>query len=155
QNLLVRWQKASRSASQPVKPRERAMRGEYRPPVPPVLPSSTLQERARRYSTAQRRTIDTALELFAAEGVGGTSLQMIADALGVTKAAIYHQFHTKESIVVGVLEVNLAPLEDALEAAEVKPRARATREELLRRVIDQAVRQRRAVSTLQNDPVLL
>ena len=51
---------------------------------------------------AQRRTIDVALELFADHGVGGTSLQMIADALGVTKAAVYHQFRTKDEIVLAV-----------------------------------------------------
>jgi hypothetical protein len=36
-------------------------------------------------------------------GVGGTSLQMIADAIGVTKAAVYHQFNTNEEIVVAAL----------------------------------------------------
>ena len=34
-----------------------------------------------------QRIIDAALELFAEHGVGGTSLQMIADRVGVTKAA--------------------------------------------------------------------
>ena len=36
--------------------------------------------------------------------MNGTSLQMIADAMGVTKAAVYHQFHTKEEIVLAVAE---------------------------------------------------
>ena len=67
---------------------------------------------------------------------------MIADAVGVTKAAIYHQFNAKDDIVVAVLEVNLAPLEEALEAAEVGPRTTSTREALLRRIIQQAVKQR-------------
>ena len=34
------------------------------------------------------RLLETALELFTTHGVEGTSLQMIADALGVTKAAV-------------------------------------------------------------------
>jgi AcrR family transcriptional regulator len=42
-------------------------------------------------TAAQGRIIAAALELFARNGVGGTSLQMIADAIGVTKAAVYHQ----------------------------------------------------------------
>ena len=37
-----------------------------------------------------------ALELFARRGVSGTSLQDIADHLGVTKAAVYYQFRSKE-----------------------------------------------------------
>jgi AcrR family transcriptional regulator len=121
-----------------------------------TLPSSvSLRERARRYSPAQRRTIDTALELFADHGVSGTSFQMIADVLGVTKAAVYHQFKTKEAIVLAVLEVELAHLEEALDAAEADgagPKARAA---LLSRVIDIAVERRRAVSTLQSDPTLV
>ena len=40
-----------------------------------------------------------ALELFARNGVGGTSLRMIADELGVTKAAVYHQYNTKDEII--------------------------------------------------------
>ena len=49
----------------------------------------------RPLSPTQLRTLDVALELFAVHGVGGTSLQMIADALGVTKAAVYHQFRPR------------------------------------------------------------
>lgn len=118
-------------------------------------PPLTLRERAARYSPTQRRTIDAALELFADHGVGGTSFQMIADALGVTKAAVYHQFKTKEAIVRAVIDVEVAPLEDALVAAEAagsSPKARAA---LLSRMIDGAVERRQAVSTLQNDPVLV
>ena len=38
---------------------------------------------------------------------------MIADAIGVTKAAVYHQFKTKDEIVVAVAEVDLLKLEAA------------------------------------------
>ncbi|MFL6206668.1 MAG: TetR/AcrR family transcriptional regulator [Acidimicrobiales bacterium] len=114
----------------------------------------TLRERAARYSPAQRRTIDVALQLFAAHGVGGTSLQMIADDVGVTKAAIYHQFSTKEAIVLGVIDVKLQPLEDAIEAAESAALTRAAREAVLVRVVDTVVANRRALGPLQNDPVL-
>ena len=114
----------------------------------------TLRELSARHTPAQRRTMDAALELFADHGVGGTSLQMIADAVGVTKAAIYHQFKTKDEIVLGVLEVHLVPLEAALEAAEAEGPTLRAREALLARVIDTVVENRRALSTLQSDPVL-
>ena len=116
---------------------------------------ANLRERAGRYSAAQRRTIEAALELFAEHGVGGTSFQMVADALGVTKAAVYHQFKTKEAIVRAVLEVELAHLEDALEVAEAGGAGTKERAALLSRVIDIAVERRRAVSTLQSDPMLV
>lgn len=108
-----------------------------------------------RRSAAQTRVLVAALELFTEHGVGGTSLQMIADAVGVTKAAVYHKFKTKNEIVIAVTEMELARLEEALEAAEAEQGGRAARELLLTRVIDLAVQRRQAVSTLQNDPVIV
>ena len=68
-------------------------------------------------TAAQTRVLDAALRLIAERGVSGTSLQMIADAMGVTKAAVYRQFKTKEEIVVAITEREMARLEDAVEAA--------------------------------------
>ena len=62
-------------------------------------------------SAAQARIISAALELFAQNGVGGTSLQMIADAIGVTKAAVYHQYNTKDEIVLAAAEAELDEVE--------------------------------------------
>ncbi len=107
------------------------------------------------HTAAQSRVIEAALRLFARNGVNGTSLQMIADAMGVTKAAVYHQFKTKEAIVIAVAEVELARLEAAVTAAEGEPdRARAL-EVLLREVVDLAVDRRNVVSALQTDPVVV
>ena len=110
---------------------------------------------ASSYTAAQSRVIEAALLLFAEHGVSGTSLQMIADAIGVTKAAVYHQYHTKDAIVLAVAQVVLARLEAAVTAAESqRSRARA-RELLVARMIDLAVERRRVASVLQRDPVML
>jgi AcrR family transcriptional regulator len=101
------------------------------------------------------RTLHAAFALFTEHGVSATSYQMIADAVGVTKGAIYHQFNTKDEIIIGVAEMELARLEDALEAAEAIPDRMNARELLLCRVIDHAVEHRRAANTLQFDPVLV
>lgn len=106
-------------------------------------------------TAAQTRILKAALNLFADYGVSGTSLQMIADAVGVTKAAVYHQFKTKEEIVIAVTEMELATLEDALEAAEAEEDPLRARKVLLTRVIDTAVERRGWVRTLQNDPVIV
>jgi AcrR family transcriptional regulator len=108
-----------------------------------------------RRSAAQHRILDAALTLIADYGVGGTSLQMIADAVGVTKAAVYHQFRTKEELVIALTERELGRLDDALEAAEAEESRARAREVLLSRVIDMAVERRRAASTLQFDPVII
>ena len=105
----------------------------------------TLRLDADRYSAAQRRVIAAALDLFAVHGVSGTSLQMIADAIGVTKAAVYHQFNTKEAIVVAVTEVELSRLQEALDDAETQGDPDRAREVLLTNVIDMAVERRRWV----------
>jgi AcrR family transcriptional regulator len=108
-----------------------------------------------RYSEAQRRSIAAALELFGENGVSGTSLQMIADSVGVTKAAIYHQFKTKDALVLAVVEVVLSRLEEALEAAEAEPSRAEARAVLLAGVIDLAVERRHWVHALQGDPVIV
>jgi len=80
---------------------------------------------------------------------------MIADAVGITKAAIYHQFRTKDNIVLAVTERELGRLAPALEEAETRSDELQARDELLVRVIDMAVRDRRLVRTLQFDPVVV
>jgi AcrR family transcriptional regulator len=108
-----------------------------------------------RRTPAQNRILHAALDLFADHGVSGTSLQMIADALGVTKAAVYHKFKTKEEIVIAVAEMELATLEDALKAAEAQADSVGARKVLLTEVVGMAVERRRWVRTLQNDPVMV
>src|SRR5262245_2210425 len=107
------------------------------------------------HTAAQARIIDAALVLFAEHGISGTSLQMIAAAIGVTKAAVYHQYNTKEEIILAVAQVVLAGLEAAVTAAEAqRSRARA-REVLIAEMIDLAVERRLMASILQRDPVML
>jgi AcrR family transcriptional regulator len=106
-------------------------------------------------SAAKARIIDAALPLFGDHGVSGTSLQMIADSLGVTKAAVYHQFRTKDEIVLAVAESELARLEEAVEAAEAEPSRLEGRRVLLAQVVDMAVERRRMASALQGDPVMI
>jgi len=117
--------------------------------------TTQLRLRADRYSAVQLRIVRAALELFALHGVSGTSLQMIADATGVTKAAVYHQFKTKEEIVLAVAEVELARLETALDSAEDATSDAHARALLLEEVIGLAVERRRWVHALQNDPSMI
>ena len=106
-------------------------------------------------SAAQTRVISAARELFAVHGVGGTSLQMIADAIGVSKAAVYHQYRTKEEIVVAAAEAELADVEAAVAFAEAEPSATRARLVLVTRMVELAVSRRRVESTLLGDPVIV
>ncbi|MGZ4709116.1 MAG: TetR/AcrR family transcriptional regulator [Acidimicrobiales bacterium] len=106
-------------------------------------------------TAAQTRIITAALDLFLEHGVSGTSLQMIANAVGVTKAAVYHQFPTKDEIVLAVAEHGLLPLEAALDAAEAEGSRAMSLDILLTEMVDLAVANRRMVSSLQHDPVVV
>ncbi len=106
-------------------------------------------------SAAQVRIINAALELFARHGVGGTSLQMIADTIGVTKAAVYHQYNTKEETVIAAAEAELAGLEAVIAAAEAQPSRARARRTLVAGMVDLAVANRRTASTILNDPVII
>ena len=107
------------------------------------------------YTAAQTRVIEAALRLFAEHGISGTSLQMIADALGVTKAAVYHQYSTKDAIVLAVAQAVLARLEAAVTAAEAERSTARAREMLIGEMVDLAVDRRGMASVLQRDPVML
>jgi AcrR family transcriptional regulator len=106
-------------------------------------------------SAAQARIIGAALDLFARQGVGGTSLGMIANALGVTKAAVFHQFRTKDEIIVAAAEAELAVLESVLDVADAEPTRERAREVLVTSIVDLAVERRRTVGTILGDPVII
>jgi AcrR family transcriptional regulator len=106
-------------------------------------------------SPAQARIISAALELFTRHGVGRTSLQMIADTIGVTKAAVYHQFRTKDEIVIAAAGAELASLEAVIDAAEAEPSRTQAREVLVIGIVDLAVEHRRPVSTFLSDPEVI
>ena len=107
------------------------------------------------FTVAQTRIIEAALDLFAENGISGTSLQMIADAIGVTKAAVYHQYNTKDEIVLAVAGIVLARLEAAVTTAEVQRSRSRARELLIAEMINLAVERRRMAGILQRDPVML
>ena len=105
----------------------------------------------RRGETRQR-VLDTALELFGEHGVGGTSLQMIADRLGVTKAAVYYQFPAKEDIILAVLTPALDQMRAFVDLAEDEPDRGRRFDVVLFGLVDLVLDHRRAMAALQGDP---
>ncbi|MFF7634122.1 TetR/AcrR family transcriptional regulator [Kitasatospora sp. NPDC008050] len=79
------------------------------------------------------RIIAVALELFAEQGYEKTSLREIADRLGVTKAALYYHFKTKDDIVHGIVESMAAPIDEAISWGEQQSWSTEVRDELVRR----------------------
>src|SRR6476646_578610 len=79
------------------------------------------------------RVQKVALELFAEQGYEKTSLREIAERLGVTKAALYYHFRSKEDIVRSFIEDYRAELEQVIAWGASQPRTPGTRAEILRR----------------------
>ncbi len=59
----------------------------------------------------RQRIQEIALDLFTEQGYEATSLREIAEALGVTKAALYYHFKTKEDIVAGMVADRIGSLD--------------------------------------------
>lgn len=104
------------------------------------------------HEDTRTRLLATALKLFTAHGVEGTSLQMIADELGVTKAAVYYHFKTKDEITEAVVEPGLRELEATVEEAARERRPGARIDHLLAGFVDVVVRHRALVALFSSDP---
>ncbi|ALG13141.1 TetR/AcrR family transcriptional regulator [Kibdelosporangium phytohabitans] len=76
---------------------------------------------------------DVALELFGEQGYDKTSLREIAERLGVTKAALYYHFKTKEEIITSLLQETGDKLQEVADWMSDKEPTLANRQELLRR----------------------
>ena len=95
--------------------------------------------RAEQAGRTRQAVLDTARTLFAERGFDGTSLQVIADAMGVRKANVYYYFRTKADILVALLEERAAALDVLLDAAESVSGLRARREFVIDGFVEQVV----------------
>ncbi len=96
-----------------------------------------------------------ALDLFGTHGIHATSLQMIADELGVTKAAVYYHFPTKQQIVEEALKPAMAGLASLVERAREIPSGRGRVVQLVRGLADEAITHRDLYSVILRDVAAL
>ncbi|WP_336206435.1 TetR/AcrR family transcriptional regulator [Nonomuraea sp. LPB2021202275-12-8] len=82
------------------------------------------------------RIQEIALELFIEQGYEATSLREIAEKLGVTKAALYYHFKTKDDIVASLAELRVVEVEELLAWARTQPKTPRMRRELVLRYAD-------------------
>ena len=80
---------------------------------------------------------------------------MIADEIGVTKAAVYHQYKTKDEIVLAAAESELRRLEAVIDVAENESSPRRARDSLIAGIVDLAIDRGRSASTILSDPVIV
>jgi AcrR family transcriptional regulator len=89
--------------------------------------------RSRRGTRARIQAV--AVDMFTEHGYEKTSLREIAEALGVTKAALYYHFKSKEDIVRSLVEDYFGRVDGLVTWAEAEPPGPATRAEILRRYV--------------------
>ena len=118
----------------------------------------TLSDQSQQSPAANdpsQRFVDAALGLFIEHGYNGTSLQMIGDRLGVSKAAVTYHFHSKEELLAAVIAPAFRDLGQLLDQVEGVRRESARRREALHAYIDYLIRQRRVASWLSRDVAAL
>jgi AcrR family transcriptional regulator len=91
----------------------------------------------------RQRILNVALDLFTEKGYDGTSLREIAEQLGVTKAALYYHFESKEDILMA-LHMRLHDFgRDALLLIGEQPVTLALWEQLLDQIVGEMLAQRK------------
>jgi AcrR family transcriptional regulator len=96
------------------------------------------------------RILQTALDLFIEQGYDKTSLREVAERVGVSKAALYYHFASKQEIFRTLMEPMLAVQAQAMELLQKRPTP-ASWSESLTAMIDWALPQRRLFELVENN----
>ncbi|HEY6274709.1 MAG TPA: TetR/AcrR family transcriptional regulator [Streptosporangiaceae bacterium] len=123
---LGRTRVRGRSRARGTTPARGEARGRARGPGRDAFPRGGTRERIQAI----------ALDLFAEQGYDKTSLREIAEGLGVTKAALYYHFNSKEDIVRSFTEDYRAELDEVITWGASQPPGPATRAAILARYAD-------------------
>ena len=111
--------------------------------------------RAEKARQTRQQLLAVAIRLFAERGFDGTSLQMIADEMGMTKAAVYYHFRAKTDILRALAELMIEQVTGLLDVVATK-RSRRDRIETFATgyVDDILIGQRTIVAVVSDDPAL-
>jgi len=89
-----------------------------RPPVPARNPRSRAATTVAVRSGVRRdELIEVAARVFAAQGYGNTSIQEIADQVGLLKGSLYHYIATKEDLLFEVIRSTMITWQDLVSSA--------------------------------------
>src|ERR1700693_874490 len=117
-----------------------------------VTPVKGMSTRAAQAELTRHQILETAQRLFTELGYDATSLQMIADEMGLTKAAVYYHFRTKNEILHAAMLPGFQRFRALLEeAAEIRGR-RARIDHLAAGFVDFLVQNRHYAVMAATDP---
>lgn len=101
-----------------------------------------------RSTDTRQRVHEVALELFLRQGFSHTTLQDIADELGLTRAALYYHYRSKDHLIASLVE----PAKDAIDAFLDQAEPSTPPRELLEGFFDLNYRHRLIFLALVRDP---
>ncbi|MCX5270780.1 TetR/AcrR family transcriptional regulator [Streptomyces virginiae] len=120
--------------------------------MPTNKPTSQKKPQVTASPERRRELLDTAAEVFAAQGYNATTVRKIADAAGMLAGSLYYHFDSKESMVDEILSAFLTELWDGYDtvlAAGLGPRE--TIEALVTESFREIDRHRAAVAIYQKE----
>ncbi|MFL5962439.1 MAG: TetR/AcrR family transcriptional regulator [Gaiellaceae bacterium] len=97
------------------------------------------------------RILEAALDVFSEYGFEGSSLQQIADRLGLTKAALYYHFRSKDELLEALVEPAVKGVDEILDACSGERDTPARRKEFMKQYLDYFLRQRRLIAYITRD----
>ena len=98
--------------------------------------------------------LDTAQRLFTQYGYDATSLQMISDDMGVTKAAVYYYFRTKADILHAIAAESFAAIDALIEGAGRRTGRAARSRHLIEGFVDLLISKRQMSTLKSSDPAI-
>ena len=117
-----------------------------------VTPVKSMSTRAAQAERTRQQILETAQRLFNELGYDATSLQMIADEMGLTKAAVYYHFRAKTDILHAAMQPGIQRLEALLDDAAALRGRRARIEYLVNGFVDFLIRHRHYAVMASTDP---
>jgi AcrR family transcriptional regulator len=107
---------------------------------------------AMETTDTRTRLIVVAIDLFTRHSFAGTSLQMIADELGLTKAAVYYHFPAKTDIMHESMQPGIRRMQAVVDEVAALRGRRARIEHLVDGFVDFLVSNRTLAVAMANDP---
>jgi AcrR family transcriptional regulator len=111
-----------------------------------------MSTRAAQAEQTRQQILETAQRLFAELGYDATSLQMIADEMGLTKAAVYYYFPAKSDILHAAMQPGFRRMETLLEEAQAMRGRRARTEHIVNGFVEFLVQNRHYAVMASTDP---
>jgi AcrR family transcriptional regulator len=117
-----------------------------------VTPVKGISTRAAQAERTRQQILETAQRLFADLGYDATSLQMIADEMGLTKAAVYYHFRAKSDILHAAMLPGIERVKALVDEAAAMRGRRARIEHLVNGFVDFLVQNRHYAVMASTDP---